>query len=301
MRYKNVIWDNGTECEFPDIKDHDYYGDMFRYLSKSMDDFDEYLFILYGHNGTKLPISRTFWHPKKVLLWLQGENKQHRILDIQNDYLAIFTEYFQDVDSTKIFNIPLGHTTHGVLPVPMNERLYNVSFVGCLNNNRVLMASELTGVSVPKIAFGLKYAKTATLSMLSRIAMMRNPGCYFRFNPDFNDGLDRDKYLYILSHTKVSLCPRGWTNTESFRYFESMKLGCAIITEQHPDRRFFTNAPVYQISDWGHVRQLYQEILTKVDLKLESERVLSFYGQRASYESTASYIRILLHSNFLTV
>ena len=284
--FKNVIKDSGEQVKFDST---DYYGHIFTYLQKHLSDFDTYLFIIYGHNGSKLPISRTFHHPKKILLWTQGENKLHDVDAIRDDYKLIITDYL--CDDSNVCTIPLHHSTLDVKPVDMSERLYNMSFIGCLNNNRIKLSSLLTRMSTKLITFGLMFFKKQTLQFTSRLSKAVNAGSFFQFNPDFNKGLCKSDYLYILQQSKISLCPKGWVNSETFRFFESMKLGCVVITEQLPNRWFYKNCPAIQVQSWEEGLAIANDLLKNPDrLKLLSNKTLQFYKTQLSAAAVAKHI-----------
>lgn len=289
MILKNVIKDSGEQVKFGGP--NDYYGEIFTYLQKHLTDFDSYLFIIYGHNGTKLPISRTFYHPKKVLLWSQGENKLHNIDAIRDDYKLIITDYLNDECT-----IPLHHSTLDYKPIDISERLYNMSFVGCLNNNRIRLSSLLTRLSPKLLTLGLFVFKKRMLRFISQLAKVMNAGSFFQFNADFNKGLGKEDYLYILQQSKISLCPKGWANAETFRFFESMKLGCVVITEQLPNRWFYKNCPAIQVNSWEEGLAVADKLLTNPkEMQRISDECIRFYKKRLSSNATAKHILKQLH------
>lgn len=57
---------------------------------------------------------------------------------------------------------------------------------------------------------------------------------YIRFYSGFNNGDDYNKYAYYLQNSKIVLSPKGFHSTECFRFYEAMRQGCIVITEELP-------------------------------------------------------------------
>lgn len=277
---KNVINDFGEQINLTKAA-HLY--DAFSYLSEHLPDFDDYLFIFWGNNSDGLPLSRHLPHPKKVLIWGSNENKVHNLTELKSQYHHIFANYCWNEDN--VTSLPLGNHTYvdDWTPLPMKERLFNVSFTGCLNRNRIQLASEITGLSIPIIGFGLRWMKRQTLAILNTIASYKHPRDFFRFNPDFNKGLSSKDYHFFLRHTKIALVPRGWVNTETFRLYEAMKWGCVIITEELPDREYYKNLPIIQVPDWDTGYKIARDLTGNVnELERISMETIQRYNEQLS-------------------
>jgi len=276
----NVIDDYGREIK---LTKESYLYDSFTYLSEHLPNFDEYLFIFWGNNSDGLPMSRHIPHPKKVLIWESNENKVHNLTEIKPHFHHIFANYCWDADN--VTSLPLGYHTYvdDWTPLPMKERLFNVSFTGCLNRNRIQLASEITQLSIPTIGFGLRWMKRQTLFILNTIASYKHPIDYFRFNPDFNKGLSVKDYHFFLRHTKIALVPRGWVNTETFRLYEAMKWGCVVIAEEQPDREYYKDLPIIQVSDWNTGYKIARDLMGDLnELERISTETIRMYNEQLS-------------------
>jgi hypothetical protein len=286
---KNVIDELGNEQKYKG----GYTGEMFKHLKKKLKNFNDYLFVMYSTNGTKTPIPllKKIKHSKKVLIWHSSENKRNSIKEIENDYLHIFSNYYWDTKSTT--SIPLGYFTENSNsePVPMNERLYNISFIGCLNRNRLELASELSGIRKFWLSMGLSFYKERTLKLLNQIVKWKWNRDLFQFNGDFNAGLDADLYQYFLQHSKVVLCPRGWVNSETFRLYEAMRYGCVVISEELPDRTYYKDIPIIQVKNWKDGLDIARNLL-KNPKKLQELGTANkkFYESHLSPKATAEII-----------
>ena len=189
---KNVIYDDGKEL-VPGTLDYTY--SIISHLKKKMPDFNEYLFIVYNHLGTILPASRNFKHDKKILFWEAGTFRRQPFDDIKSDYLHIFSTHAKTKHGV-VNSMPLGYWDSKVFGkvVEMSERMHEISFVGCLNRNRVHLASLLSGKSKEWIAVGLLKRKKKTLELLNTIIQWKYTNDYFMFTEDFGAGLDKENY-----------------------------------------------------------------------------------------------------------
>lgn len=282
----NVIGSDGDE-----IKSFGYLSDTFLKLERELKDFDKYTFVIFGNNNTKKPISRLFKHPNKILIWCSNENKTINYKSLKDDFVHIFANYHWD--SEGITSIPLGWHTESDMSdiVPMNERLFNISFTGCLNRNRFDIASELSGIPKRFIGFGMAFMKKFTLKVLNTIVKYKYNTDWYKFNSDFNNGLDTDTYHWILRHTKIALVPKGWVNSETFRLYEAMRYGCVIICEELPDREYYKGIPAIIVQNWNDGIDIANELLSNPDmlnhLSNESKR---FYEEKLSGNALADII-----------
>lgn len=289
---KNVIGNTGEE-----IKLTGFELDVFTILKNKLPDFKDYLFVVYGNNGNELPLSRYIQHDKKVLIWRSNENKLNRVDELKKQYKHIFTNYYwNDSNST---SLQLGyHTqTKNKKIIPIKERLFNTSFTGCLNRNRIELASLVTNIPIKWIGLGLLFYKKFTLKILNNLVKYKYPMDYYQFNDGFNNGLGEEDYNFILRNTKIALCPKGWVNTETFRLYEVMKWGCVVISEELPDRSYYKDIPIIQVKDWREGLKISNELINDTT-KLEemSKRNLQYYKDNLSPQATANLIIHKLNS-----
>ena len=286
---KNVIDELGNEQKYKG----GYTGEMFKYLKKKLKNFDEFLFVMYSTNGSKTPIPllKKINHPKKVLIWHSSENKNNNMNEVKNDYTHIFSNYYWDTQNTT--SIPLGYFTQSPNSdsIPMGERLYDISFIGCLNRNRLGLASELSGISKFWLSMGLSFYKNKTLKILNKILQWKWNSDLFQFNEDFNKGMDSESYQYFLQHSKIALCPKGWANSETFRLYEAMKYGCVVISEELPDREYYKGIPTIKVKNWSEGVKIARNLL-KNPKKLEQMGLNNkkFYESNLSSKATAEII-----------
>lgn len=290
---KNVINDDGTELS--GLSGSGYFSKVIKYLKKRLKNFDSYLFIIYGDMSTTLPKSRNFVHPKKILFWSAGENKQQPFYKIKNDYLYIFANYAQDNKNIK--SVQLGYARSSIETfIPIEERLFNISFTGNLNRNRIELVSLLSGISELWIRIGLLINKIALLKLINILIRYKHKRDYYLFTEDFGKGLDTEDYHYIMSHSKIILCPRGWTNSETFRLYEAMMHGCVIISEELPNRQYYKDIPIIQVKNWNEGLKIANNLLNDINAINElSKKNKEFYKKNLSPSAMANRIIEILN------
>jgi hypothetical protein len=283
---KNIIDNIGEEKQLVGFE-----LEVFNILKKKLKGFKDYLFVIYGNNGNDLPLSRHIQHDKKVLIWRSNENKLNRVDELKKNYKHIFTNYY--FDNTNSTSLQLGyHTeTKNKTIIPIKERLFGISFTGCLNRNRIQIASTLTNIPIKWLSLGMVFNKKLTLKIVNGIIKWKYPKDYYQFNDGFNNGLNEEDYNFILKNTKIALCPKGWVNQETFRLYESMKWGCVVISEDLPNRSYYKGIPIIEVKDWSEGIEIANRLIEDTnELERLSKKNIQFYKDNLSAESTANLI-----------
>ena len=283
---KNVINNTGEELKLVGFE-----LEVFNILKKKLKGFKDYLFVVYGNNGNDLPLSRHIQHDKKVLIWRSNENKLNRVDELKKNYKHIFTNYY--FDNTNSTSLQLGyHTeTKNKTIIPIKERLFGISFTGCLNRNRIQIASTLTNIPNKWLSLGMVFNKKLTLKIINGIVKWKYPNDYYQFNDGFNNGLNEEDYNFILKNTKIALCPKGWVNQETFRLYESMKWGCVVISEDLPNRSYYKGIPIVKVKDWSEGIEIANELINDTnELEKLSKQNIQYYKNNLSPQATADLI-----------
>ena len=283
---KNVIDNLGEEIELAGFE-----LEVFNILKKKLKGFKKYLFVVYGNNGNDLPLSRHIQHDKKVLIWRSNENKLNRVNELKKNYKHIFTNYFWDNDNSTSLQLGYHTQTKNKTIIPIKERLYNISFLGCLNRNRIPLASTLTNIKTKWIAMGMLFNKKLTYKIINSLLHYKFNNDYYHFNEGFNNGLDEEDYNFILKNSKIALCPKGWVNTETFRLYESMKWGCVVISEELPERSYYKDIPIIKVKDWNEGVRIANELIKDTnELEKLSKQNIQYYKNNLSPEASAELI-----------
>lgn len=272
---------SGKAQEFTNVIDdfYDQYvvdknthlGQTFMYLKEHMHSFDEHMFITYMKDTWAHPNTVDLEHRKKVLI-SSSEHNVTPLTQIKHNYRHIFAQYYWDEEG--VTSIPLGCFSNNETTIkPMKERMYNTTFIGCLNRNRTQLASLLSGVPRMFMFLGFYLNDPKMMKFINHMAKWRHPRDFYSFNPDFNAGVKGDVFTNILNNSKICLVPKGWTNSETYRLYEAMNAGCVVISEKLPDRKYFKNIPVIQVDNW-------KQGLKKVKELLKNEALLEDLGNK---------------------
>ena len=301
-QYKEKFVESGTIYQVShesnlQFKQNSYKGEFYSELYKQLKNFNDYLFCEYECDDYSLPAVRFHEHNNKILMWRSGEKKLHQIKEIQSYFTHVFANYYWNEEN--VTSIPLGYNNYVEKnEIPIEERNYNISFIGALNNHRISMASEITRIHRYIIAYGLYKNYEKTLKFLNNFLdwTEKSSGKYF-FTWEFNAGISGEDYCNILMHSKIALAPKGWINNETFRMYEAMKYGCVVVTDILPEREYYKNIPVIQVENWKDGFKQIRGMLKNKKLMHElSLKHKAFYDEYLSPKATAKIVADKLNS-----
>ncbi|MGB3515679.1 MAG: hypothetical protein WBA43_04430 [Elainellaceae cyanobacterium] len=166
------------------------------------------------------------------------------------------------VSKGNVYPIPLGYYRQLDLPIKaISERTCDVFFAGSIKNS-----SKATLLA--KIKSLLRSPKTISrLSMISCISQWENTENYTidvsqtaRF-PHADESSELLDYSEKLMNAKICLAPRG-TSLETFRYFESLRYGCILISEPVPKHWFYEDSPAIYLDNWNDLPAVIENLLS---------------------------------------
>jgi hypothetical protein len=101
---------------------------------------------------------------------------------------------------------------------------------------------------------------------------------------------DIHDYAERLMDSKVCLAPRG-TVADTWRFFEGLKSGCAVITNPVPDEWYYRGAPVIQIESWDELEAVLVPLLND-DAELEKKHLqsLRYWEQVCGEKALGRYL-----------
>jgi len=264
--------------------------------------FFDFEFFVFSHQGSShLPSSiETTTVKKKVLLFFSdelGTDPQ----PYAHHYFAIFKSYIGTRSKAhNVFPLPLGYVKDVPhLPlIPINDRPINVFFRGNLNSNRLGFYRSLSKWRFFIPSRLVKYRRVLNSFLLNFQDDFSKyfPDSVIIFNNGFKTGYTPQEYGKVLSESKIVLCPNGFTTSESFRHFESMRAGCIIISEKLPETEFYSQSPIIEIKDWKEGLLKAKELLSDPStMEALHKDTLTWWENKCSEIATAKYI----HSKLL--
>src|SRR5215472_152161 len=118
------------------------------------------------------------------------------------------------------------------------------------------------------------------------------PKSYIRFTHGFKHGLSPECYGRMLNDSKIVLCPRGLSSSETFRHMEALRAGAIVISERLPDTHFYHGSPIVSVRDWRAGLEMARQIIAdpKLLARLHLE-TMKWWNRVCSEEATASYVK----------
>lgn len=172
------------------------------------------------------------------------------------------------VQSSKLFEIQLGTTKwfSGTHTIPIQERKYDVSFIGQLD----------------------PYRRADFYRCLNSFKIDNS---FIYFYEGWNRGVGPEKYSEVMSETKIALVPWGSGSLDTFRFYEAMSCGCVVLCIRQNNYEFMHGSPHIQIPNWNPlIVEKYIKKLLQTNLQDLSEKSRSFWENNLSPRAAADFI-----------
>lgn len=160
-----------------------------------------------------------------------------------------------------LFPIPIGYNGQiDVASKPLSARTHDVLFAGQLG-----AVSRSRNWLPQKMTLRPREWARANLAHALRELARRDPRYSCHWLGELNDRADPLAYSEALANAKISLCPRG-NFPETFRFCESARAGCAIISEPLPPTWYFRDHPALIVRHWRELPAMAEKLLTNPSL-----------------------------------
>lgn len=213
-------------------------------------------------------------NPSVLFVTSDEHHKFHEKFTANQDVLLVFRNYLPIKQHPKIKALPLGYLQgFNFQDTDFNDRKYLYSFSGTLPDPPCEATRHYLYKAIDLFSKKYKYDN------------------YVYFYRGWNKGLEIKKYAEIMYNTKIALCPKGYTSSETFRYFEAAKAGCVIISEKKPDVWYYEDSPHIEIDNWSNLEKvLYPLIEDKERLISYHEKTNKWWNEKSSPVAVAKYI-----------
>lgn len=254
---------------------------------------------------------------KNVLFWIGDEEGYIPSDEIFQRFSFIFKVHLNNqgalkvVDGINLYKKGLYHfpllTIDNVPELPVisfDKRKYDLYYCGNLNKNRLPLYLSLN--PSPKfyeyiINFLLRYKLKGGNRLFEYVYEGKTfdfsnhyKKSYLQFYSGFNKGDSYDIYAYLLQNSKVVLSPCGFYSTECFRFYEAMRQGCIVITEQLPHVFCYKDAPCIIIDSWKNLPKILAD--KKLLDSFDPNQIRKYYDERLSISGIANYVYSILIS-----
>lgn len=315
--YPNAFYDSASvEC-WDEVYMQDYVKGLLDELSQIMPDFSSYRFYFLHATEDILPNGLADPFEKKILIQTGDQLGNEPAAEVMNAFYYVFKTHlrYQTGKYKNLSPYPLGLPSKTPLfPIKLvSERKCDVFYSGNLNKNRLSFYAAINKYerNIIKRLAGCLLISLAAL--LSKSEKQRNnalrikslifrlnchkfdkiiPQSYIRFTRAFYLGLAVEDYAKMLADSKIILSPKGFFNTECYRFYEALRQGCIVVTEPLPKTSpFYDNRYYVEVENWDNIRVVIDEILNDpIRMQLMSDEAVVYYNRCLSPKGVAHYV-----------
>lgn len=322
--YSNAFYDNASIYELNNINQKEYIKEVLNELSSILPKFYSYKIYFLCATAGIIPHSIKDPYKKKILIQWEDQLGTEPSKEIMNSFLCVFKTHLRKKSETfkNLYSYPLGipYKIKELPIIPINERKYDIFYSGNLNKNRYNFFSSLVYLKpslskliilpvlyiASKFEYNTKLRNTAL--RLKSLAFKINATNFdsvfkksiIKFTRSFEAGFSPEQYAEILSQSKIVLSPKGFFNTECFRFYEALRQGCIVITEKLPETDYYNNKYYIEVESWRNIDNIINSLLDNNEKMEEmSAQSLEYYQKELSPKGVAVYLKnkILLNSN----
>jgi len=215
--------------------------------------------------GNQIPMK----HPDRVVV-LQTSDEGHEVPDYVADTFMVFKNYHPfEALPENLRVIPLG-CNKDVPNTPgkrMSERGLDLFFIG-----------------------RPEYREEFFAAMKALVRNRAELNTEVSEAPGFRLGHSPEEYSRRLADTKIALSPRGVSH-ETFRTYEAMRAGCAVLAQRQLPTWFNEGWPVIEVDNWAEAGIIVDDLLgDPARLDALSHQSVAWWEEKCSEEAVAHYI-----------
>lgn len=190
---------------------------------------------------------------------------------------------------SSIHPIPLGYYKQLDLPIKsIKDRQYDIFFDGSVVNRIYPVWSLKHWIDTPK-----SLSRKKMLTNLKKI-QKKHPGLKIELSITSNFRAsscnDSNHYSKKMMDAKICLVPRG-TTLETHRFFEALRYGCVLVTENLPSRWFYDGSPAIQVKDWNDLEKALEKLIVNEScIQEKHQESLSWWQDKCSEAAVGAYI-----------
>lgn len=315
--FENAFYDEASIDSFDHVNQQKYVKEVLHALDNQMPDFKRYNFVFFSGNAGMRPSMMNSSLPNKVLIQWEDQLGTEPDEDVMKAFVQVFKTHLRHRSSKypNLHSYPLGipYKVEEKDIIPIEQRQTSVFYAGNLNDNRLLFYHSILHCchhSLIKKVISLLLAKCMGCfsekgrfrninlrikSLIFKKGLTEFDNMYgnsiIRFTRSFQAGFTPEEYAGLLSQSKIVLSPRGFFNTECFRFYEALRQGCVVITEKLPPTDYYDNSYYVEVDNWMGIETVIENLLSNPQkLKTMQEYGLKYYREKLSPEGVARYI-----------
>lgn len=196
----------------------------------------------------------------------------------------------------RMVHLPWGSASLVEVPMkPMRERTVNYYFSGGVAHGSNFGYRKF--LSAPKIVARQSLVDAVTAIEKKHPELVAGPTV--KVHADRSTGVldDMHDYAERLMDARVCLAPRG-SVADTWRFFEGLKSGCAVITNPLPDEWYYRDAPVIQLESWDELEATLLPLLADEErLEAMSLAALKYWNEVCGERALGCYLAEAIHAN----
>ncbi|MCP9884160.1 hypothetical protein KBY97_03325 [Synechococcus sp. ATX 2A4] len=297
----NVQLDAASAYGWEQLNETAFLTRCFVTLARELPCFSSWRFFVFSsHQPEAVPASAALPGDDKVLIAISDESPSiSATLALQAHYRHIFKAYLpRELLGSRVY--PFHPGVVGAVPQlavrPFAERSLDVFFAGNLNPNRLPLYCALHPLLrhlSPALARSLvrRMPRRLRRHSLDRLADPALGRTSLLFSDGFRRGLAPAAYAGLLHDSRIVLCPRGFSSSETFRHMEALRAGAVVVSEPLPDTTFYRGSPIVTVPDWRTGYLVIQQLLADPAALLERHQAsLAWWNSHCSEQATARYL-----------
>jgi hypothetical protein len=205
----------------------------------------------------------------------------------------VFKCHTGETEKENLHHFPIGFPNYKIeekkVEESSNDRYLNVFFAGNLNNRRLALHGELIGTVLPYSIYQW-FAKRGEGPRTDLSFTI--PDSIIQFNREWAGGMQPSEYQQTMRRSKIALCPPGFLSNETFRHFEALRAGCAVISERlPPSNPFYQTSAIIQVDSAREMVARARELLSNEGrLKHLMQLSRRWWERKCSPEAVAEYV-----------
>lgn len=315
--YRNAFYDEASVDPFEQVNQQVYVVEVLAELKLLMPDFEKYNFVFFSGNAGMRPVMVSSPLPNKVLIQWEDQLGTEPDKDVMSAFVHVFKTHLRhrSTNYRNLHSYPLG-IPYKVKTKPilqMEQREVSVFYAGNLNDNRLpfykailrcchqsyirrLVSSLLaTCMGLVSEKGKLRCLNLKIKSLIFKIGHTEFDNIFsksiIRFTRSFQAGFSPEEYSENLSKSKIVLSPKGFFNTECFRFYEALRQGCVVITEPLPVTDYYDKRCYIEVEEWTGIEETINALLSDPDrLQRMQDAGIRYYKEKLSPKGVARYI-----------
>lgn len=305
LNLENFYFEPEWIVSWPMLYERTYIEKVFFFLQEILGEkFSNFFFVYYASSGNSNPPQPIVLNDErpKILIWSGDQTAAVPLYMLKYFDIIFKTHLDGDRDIEKYYHLPLGYTKNLIeQPVikKIKNRKYNIFYSGNLNQNRFKLYKDLANISFINNRL-FKKVFYSRFNIVFPKTINKYEKSFIQFTDGFAKGLNAGLYSEYMYNSKITINPPGFLRNETFRHYESLKVGAIPISLPLPNNYFYRGAPFEIIQSWKELDKRVKYLLSNPSYMDDKQNsVVSWWNNKCSEKAVAAYICEIMDRNKL--